>query len=108
MFILTCIICCCCCLLWNCRCAGITVYEPLVHYNAGSEHVKHVGIVGGGGLGHMGIKIAKALGCEVTAITTSPSKVEHLKSLGAKNVVVSTDEDAMKKASKACGVHLNT
>jgi alcohol dehydrogenase (NADP+) len=78
------------------------VYEPLTHYNAGSEHVKHVGIVGGGGLGHMGIKIAKALGCEVTAITTSPSKVEHLQGLGAKTVVVSTDEDAMKKASKVC------
>jgi D-arabinose 1-dehydrogenase-like Zn-dependent alcohol dehydrogenase len=73
-----------------------------MHHKAGSEHVQHVGIVGGGGLGHMGIKIAKALGCEVTAITTSPSKVEHLKSLGAKNVVVSTDEEAMKKASKVC------
>lgn len=89
-------------------CAGITMYEPLMHYKAGSEHVKHIGIVGGGGLGHMGIKIAKALGCEVTAISTSPSKVDHLKSLGAARVIISTDEDNMKEAAKSLDLILNT
>lgn len=89
-------------------CAGITVYEPLKHYNAGSEHVKRIGIVGGGGLGHMGIKIAKSMGCEVTAITTSPSKVDHLKKLGATTVIVSTDEEAMKKGAKSLDLILNT
>ena len=58
--------------------AGITVYDPLKHWKAGEDHVKNVGIVGGGGLGHMGIKLAKALGATVTAITHSPNKVRFL------------------------------
>lgn len=89
-------------------CAGITVYDPLTHWKAGSERVKKVGIVGGGGLGHMGIQLAKELGCEVTAITTSPGKSETLKSLGASRVLVSTDEEQMKGAAKSLDLILNT
>lgn len=89
-------------------CAGITVYDPMVHWKAGSDRVKHVGIVGGGGLGHMGIQIAKALGCEVTAITTSPEKSDKLKELGASRVLVSTDDECMKGAAKSLDLILNT
>lgn len=88
-------------------CAGITMYSPLSHWKAGSEHVKRVGIVGGGGLGLMGIKLAKALGCTVTAFTTSPGKADHLKSIGADKVVISTDEEEMKKAAKSQDLMLN-
>jgi len=89
-------------------CAGVTVFDPLVHWKAGSEHVKKIGIVGGGGLGHMGIKLAKALGCEVTAITTSPKKTDALKELGATRVLVSTDDASMKGAAKSLDLILNT
>jgi uncharacterized zinc-type alcohol dehydrogenase-like protein len=89
-------------------CAGITMYDPLVHWKAGSKHVKKVGIIGGGGLGHMGIKLAKALGCEVSAITTSPSKADALKKLGADHVVISTDEESMKAHRKSLDLILNT
>jgi len=89
-------------------CAGITVYDPLKHWHAGEAHVKHIGIIGGGGLGHMGIKIAKSMGCEVTAFTTSPSKVEHLKGLGASKVIVSTDEKQMESAKRSQDLILNT
>lgn len=89
-------------------CAGITVYDPLKHWNAGSDRVKRIGIVGGGGLGHMGIQLAKALGCEVTAITTSPDKEPKLKELGASRVLVSTDEECMKGAAKSLDLILNT
>lgn len=89
-------------------CAGVTVFDPLVHWKAGSEHVKKIGIAGGGGLGHMGIKLAKALGCEVTAITSSPKKTDALKELGASRVIVSTDEGAMKGAAKSLDLILNT
>lgn len=67
-------------------CAGITVYDPLVHWKAGSDGVKRVGVVGGGGLGMMAIKIAKAMGCEVTAVTRSTAKVDELKHAGADKV----------------------
>ncbi|MBN7811077.1 NAD(P)-dependent alcohol dehydrogenase [Algoriphagus sp. H41] len=75
-------------------CAGITVYSPLKHWNAGPG--KKVGIIGIGGLGHMAIKIAKAMGAEVTVFTTSPSKMDDAKSLGADHAVLSTDKAAMK------------
>ena len=79
-------------------CAGITVYSPLKHWNTGPG--KKVGIVGIGGLGHMGIKIAKAMGAYVTAFTTSPSKMEDAKRLGADEAVLSTERDQMKKQRK--------
>jgi uncharacterized zinc-type alcohol dehydrogenase-like protein len=76
-------------------CAGITVYSPLKHWQAGPS--KQVGILGIGGLGHVAIKIAKAMGAHVVVFTTSPSKVEDAKRLGADEAVLSTDVEQMKK-----------
>jgi alcohol dehydrogenase (NADP+) len=76
-------------------CAGITTYSPLKHWNVGPG--KKVGVVGLGGLGHMGVKLAKAMGAEVIVFTTSPSKVEDAKRLGADDVVLSKDEVQMAK-----------
>ena len=75
-------------------CAGITTYSPLRHWNVGPG--KKVGIVGIGGLGHMGVKIAKAMGAKVVVITTSASKVDDAKRLGADEVILSTDPEQMK------------
>ena len=69
-------------------CAGITTYSPLRHWNAGPG--KHVGIVGLGGLGHMGVKLAHAMGAHVTLFTTSPSKIDDAKRMGADEVVVTS------------------
>lgn len=76
-------------------CAGITTYSPLKHWNVGPG--KKVGIVGIGGLGHMAVKIAKAMGAHVVVITTSTSKTEDAQRLGADEVVLSTDEGQMKQ-----------
>lgn len=76
-------------------CAGITTYSPLKHWNVGPG--KKVGVVGLGGLGHMAVKLAKAMGAEVIVFTTSPSKVEDAKRLGADDVVLSKDEVQMEK-----------
>ncbi len=75
-------------------CAGITTYSPLRYWKVGPG--KKVGIVGIGGLGHMGIKLAKAMGAHVVVITTSPSKVDDAKRLGADEVILSTDKSQMK------------
>jgi alcohol dehydrogenase (NADP+) len=79
-------------------CAGITVYSPLKHWGAGPG--KRVGIIGIGGLGHMAIKIAKAMGAHVVVFTHSPSKVDDAKRLGADEVVVSTDQQQMERQSQ--------
>jgi uncharacterized zinc-type alcohol dehydrogenase-like protein len=76
-------------------CAGITTYSPLHHWKVGPG--QKVGIVGLGGLGHMGVKFAKALGAHVVLFTTSPDKVEDGLRLGAHAVVISKNEDEMKK-----------
>lgn len=76
-------------------CAGITTYSPLKHWNVGPG--KKVGIVGIGGLGHMGVKLAKAMGAYVVVITTSTSKIEDAKRLGADEVILSTDKEQMKQ-----------
>lgn len=76
-------------------CAGITTYSPLKHWNVGPG--KKVGIVGLGGLGHMGVKFAKALGAHVVVFTTSPSKVEDAKRLGADEVVISKNAEEMQQ-----------
>lgn len=76
-------------------CAGITTYSPLKHWNVGPG--KKVGIVGLGGLGHMGVKFAHALGAHVVVFTTSPSKVEDAKRLGADEVVISKNPEEMQK-----------
>jgi alcohol dehydrogenase (NADP+) len=76
-------------------CAGITTYSPLRHWNVGPG--KKVGVVGLGGLGHMGVKLAKAMGAEVIVFTTSPSKVEDAKRLGADDVVLSKNKEQMRR-----------
>jgi len=78
-------------------CAGVTTWSPLKHWNVGEGH--KVGIVGIGGLGHMGVKLAKAMGAHVVVITTSPSKVEDAKRLGADEVILSTEKEQMKAHS---------
>lgn len=79
-------------------CAGITVYSPLKHWQAGPG--KKVGILGIGGLGHLAVKIAKAMGAEVIAFTTSPAKSEEAKKLGADETVLSTDVEAIAKYNR--------
>ena len=75
-------------------CAGITTYSPLRHWKVGPG--KKVGIVGLGGLGHMALKFAHSLGAHVVQFTTSAKKIEDAKRLGADEVVVSSNKDAMK------------
>jgi uncharacterized zinc-type alcohol dehydrogenase-like protein len=76
-------------------CAGITTYSPLRHWGAGPG--KTVGIVGLGGLGHMGVKLAKAMGARVVLLTTSPGKTADALRLGADEVCISTDKNQMKQ-----------
>jgi uncharacterized zinc-type alcohol dehydrogenase-like protein len=78
-------------------CAGITAWTPLRRWNVGAR--SKVGVVGLGGLGHMGVKLAAALGAEVTMITTSPGKATDARALGASHVLVSTDIAAIKAAA---------
>jgi uncharacterized zinc-type alcohol dehydrogenase-like protein len=87
-------------------CAGITTYSPLKKYGVGPD--SKVGVAGLGGLGHMGVKIAKALGAEVTMITTSPEKGADARELGADHVLISTDQDAMDRAAGEFDVVLDT
>jgi uncharacterized zinc-type alcohol dehydrogenase-like protein len=75
-------------------CAGITTYSPLKKFNVGKG--QKVGIVGLGGLGHMGVKLAASMGAEVTVFSTSPSKEQDAKNLGAHNFVVTKDPENMK------------
>jgi alcohol dehydrogenase (NADP+) len=75
-------------------CAGITTYSPMKHWHVGKG--TKAGIVGIGGLGHVGVKIAAALGAEVTAITSTPDKVGDAARLGAKDAILSSDAAAMK------------
>jgi uncharacterized zinc-type alcohol dehydrogenase-like protein len=76
-------------------CAGITTYSPLRHWKVGPG--QKVGIVGLGGLGHMGVKFARAFGAHVVLFTTSPKKIADGLRLGAHEVVISKDAGAMKK-----------
>jgi len=76
-------------------CAGITTYSPLRHWGVGKG--KKVGVVGLGGLGHMGLKFAHSFGAHVVQFTTSAGKIEDAKKLGADEVVISKDTDAMAK-----------
>lgn len=87
-------------------CAGITTYSPLRHWNAGPG--KRVGIVGIGGLGHMGIKLARAMGAHVVAFTTSENKRQDAEALGAHEVVVSKDAAAMAAQAKSLDLIVNT
>ena len=76
-------------------CAGITTYSPLRHWNVGKG--KKAGVVGLGGLGHMGVKFANAMGAHVVVFTTSPRKREDAQRLGAHEVVLSRDATEMQK-----------
>ena len=76
-------------------CAGITTYSPLRHWKVGKG--KKVGVVGLGGLGHMGVKFAHAFGAHTVVFTTSPNKTADAKRLGADEVVVSKNADEMAK-----------
>jgi len=87
-------------------CAGITTWSPLRHWNAGPG--KRVGIVGIGGLGHMGIKLAHALGAHVVAFTTSESKRADALALGANEVVVSKNADEMAGQARSLDLIINT
>lgn len=87
-------------------CAGITTYSPLRHWNVGPG--KKVGIVGIGGLGHMGVKIAHAMGAHVVAFTTSEGKRQDARDLGADEVVVSRNAEEMKAHTGSFDFILNT
>ena len=78
-------------------CAGITTWSPLRHWKVGKG--SKVGVVGLGGLGHMAIKLAKGLGAEVKLFSRSPEKIQDALDLGADEVIMSTDEEQMKKVS---------
>jgi uncharacterized zinc-type alcohol dehydrogenase-like protein len=87
-------------------CAGITTYSPLSHWKIGKGH--KVGVVGLGGLGHMGVKFANAFGADVALFTTSPSKTADAKKLGAHEVILSKNEDEMEQHEKTFDFILDT
>jgi len=87
-------------------CAGITTWSPLSHWNVGEGD--KVGVIGLGGLGHMGVKFADALGAEVVMITRSPEKADDAKRLGADDVLISTDEEQMAEHEGSFDFLLNT
>jgi uncharacterized zinc-type alcohol dehydrogenase-like protein len=87
-------------------CAGITLYSPLKNWKAGPG--KKVGIIGLGGLGHMGVKFAVALGAEVTVFSHSPAKEADAKSMGAHHFVSTKDVNNLKKLEKQYDLLLNT
>lgn len=87
-------------------CAGITTYSPLRHWKVGKG--QKVGIVGLGGLGHMGVKFASAFGAEVVLFTTSPNKIEDGRRLGAHEVVVSKNDAEMQKHALSFDFILDT
>jgi len=87
-------------------CAGITLWSPLRHWQAGPG--KKVGVVGLGGLGHMGVKLARALGARVVMFTTSPGKAADAERLGAHEVVVSTDKAQMAAHRRSFDLIVNT
>ena len=87
-------------------CAGITTYSPLRHWGVGPG--SKVGVVGLGGLGHMGLKFARAFGAQVVLFTTSPNKAEDAKRLGAHDVVVSKNAGEMSKHADSFDFILNT
>ena len=87
-------------------CAGITTYSPLRHWSIGPGMT--VGVIGLGGLGHMGIKLAHAMGAKTVMITTSPGKAADAMRLGANEVLISTDQEAMLAMANQFDFLLNT
>ncbi len=87
-------------------CAGITTYSPLRHWEVGPG--QRVGIVGLGGLGHMGVKLARAMGADVSLFTTSPGKADDARRLGADEVILSRDAEEMKRHERRFDFILDT
>jgi uncharacterized zinc-type alcohol dehydrogenase-like protein len=87
-------------------CAGITTYSPLRQWKVGKGH--KVAVLGLGGLGHMAVKFAAAMGAEVTVLSTSPSKEADAKKLGATKFVVTTDKNAVRNVSNYFDFIINT
>ena len=87
-------------------CAGITLYSPLMHWKAGPG--KKVGIIGLGGLGHIGVKIAHTLGAEVTVLSHSLKKQEEAKKMGADNFYDTSDRETLKKLRGYFDIIINT
>lgn len=87
-------------------CAGITMYSPLRHWKIARG--QKVGIIGLGGLGHMGVKLAKAFGANVVMITSSPHKVAESHRLGADDVLLAKDEAMMQKHANSFDFMINT
>jgi len=89
-------------------CGGITMFDPLKHWGALDGKKMTIGIIGVGGLGTMGIKLAKAMGHDVMAISTSAAKEEMSKQKGANFFAVSKDPESIKANSNKCDLILNT
>ena len=87
-------------------CAGITLYSPIVHWKTGPG--KKVGVIGLGGLGHMGVKIAAAMGAEVTVFSHSPNKKDDALKMGAKHFVVVKEKTDLQAESKKYDLIINT
>jgi alcohol dehydrogenase (NADP+) len=87
-------------------CAGVTTFSPLRHFDVEDGDV--VGVVGLGGLGHMAVKLAKAMGAKVVVFTTSEAKVAAALELGADEVVLSRDEEAMAGANRTIDLIIDT
>jgi len=87
-------------------CAGITTWSPLRHWKAGKG--SKIAVVGLGGLGHMAIKLAKALGAEVTLFSRSSGKEKDAKDLGADTIIISTDEEQMNAAAGSFDLIIDT
>lgn len=87
-------------------CAGITTYSPMRHWQVASG--MKVGVVGLGGLGHMGVKFAHAMGAHTVMVTTSPHKAEDARKLGAEEVLISSDKEAMENQLGQFDFILNT
>jgi len=88
-------------------CAGVTMFTPLIEHGAGKGGL-HVGVLGLGGLGQMGVMMAKAMGNTVTVISTSNKKEALARKLGAENFVLSTQSESMKAAEKSLDILLDT
>src|SRR5580700_3936006 len=87
-------------------CAGITTYSPLRHWNVGKGH--KIGVLGLGGLGHMGVKLGAAFGAEVTMLSTSPSKEADAKRLGAHRFALTTNPEVFKQYDRYFDFILDT
>lgn len=87
-------------------CAGITTWSPLRHWNVGKG--SKVAVIGLGGLGHMAIKLADALGAHVTLLSRSPNKIQDAKKLGADQVIITTDEDQMARVQGCFDLIIDT